>query len=359
MKASAGTKAVPYQPRTWEGVAGVVHLLMHGRAMCRGKGLRLSKYSEDQVLAVSVGVDGELSHYWLGFNEGCHGMNAVPVPLRCVECWRSWCLWWEESDETDDERMYLQQWHRDHGLLVSGKPNGRGQAPASAPPADLGGARPILSAGSQAELDALLGSGLTFPSASAPTIIATSALPPDVAELERYLGIDPGLANLGVFVLGLSPTGVRCLHRETFATTPEHGTDDQRLRLIARRMDELVGYWRPTAIGYEDVRSITTGKETRRTGHSDSGPLLMVCGIVIATAWQHGDVPCYRVANASARMAVLGKGKTRGSSKATVRDRVQEITGTRKLTLDQGDAGAFAFGAYVKHRPPPTRKKKR
>ncbi len=187
-------------------------------------------------------------------------------------------------------------------------------------------------------------------------------LPPEAAECERYIGVDPGLANLGLFVLGLTPTSVRCLHRETFATSPADGTDDQRLALIARHLSQLVSRWQPRAIGYEDVRSITTGKEKAGAGNADRGPLLMVCGMLIAEAVRYG-VACYRIANQSARVAVLGKGKSRGSSKASVRDRVQELTGTRKLTLDQGDAGAFAFGAYVKHvvrnlpKPKPRKKK--
>lgn len=174
-------------------------------------------------------------------------------------------------------------------------------------------------------------------------------LPPEAAECERYLGVDPGLANLGLFVLGLTPTAVRCLYRETFTTSPAAGTDEQRLALIARRLHEVITTWRPKAIGYEDVRSITTGKEKAGAGNADRGPLLMICGMLIAETW-YGETPCYRIANQSARVAVLGKGKTRGASKATVRDRVQELTGTRKLTLDQGDAAAMAFGAYVKHR---------
>jgi Holliday junction resolvasome RuvABC endonuclease subunit len=213
---------------------------------------------------------------------------------------------------------------------------------------------------SQAELDALLGQGAlrfpTTPPASGLQVAVDDAaarlaaeLTQEGADCERYIGIDPGLAHLGIFVLGLSARSVRCLYRETFTTTPEAGTDEQRLALIARRLNELVSYWRPTAIGYEDVRSITTGKEKAGAGNADRGPLLMICGMLISEAWRH-ETPVYRIANQSGRVAVLGKGKSRGATKVTVRDRVQELTGTRKLTLDQGDAGAIAFGTYVKHR---------
>lgn len=205
---------------------------------------------------------------------------------------------------------------------------------------------PIL-VSTQAELDALLGEGaLVMPQAGG--LIEVRALSPDEGECARYLGIDPGLANLGVFVLGLTATSVRCLHRETFHTDASHSLQT-RLQLIGRKLLSLVANWRPHAVGYENLLGVTTGKEMAGKGNADRGPLLMICGQLELACLIHG-VHCRAYATSTARVAVLGKGKTRGAGKTGTRTRVEQITGTRKLSLDQSDAASFAFAAYADRR---------
>lgn len=200
----------------------------------------------------------------------------------------------------------------------------------------------------QAELDALLGEGaLVMPQAGG--LIEVRALSPDEGECARYLGIDPGLANLGVFVLGLTATSVRCLHRETFHTDASHSLP-ARLRLIGRKLLALVAHWRPHAVGYENLLGVTTGKEMAGKGNADRGPLLMICGQLELACLIH-DVQCRAYATSTARVAVLGRGKTRGAGKTGTRTRVEQMTGTRKLSLDQSDAASFAFAAYADRRP--------
>jgi Holliday junction resolvasome RuvABC endonuclease subunit len=199
----------------------------------------------------------------------------------------------------------------------------------------------------QAELDKLT-SGLTATDQGDGTIHVSS----QDAACTRYLGIDPGLANLGIFVLGLTPTSARCLYRETLHTAPAERRQkaDQlpaRLRVIARRLHELVIFWRPVAVGYERLDGVTAGKEMAGKGNNDRAPLLMICGQLLQVCWLM-DVPCFAIPTSTARVVVLGKGKTRGATKQQVRDRVRSMTGAPKLSLDQGDAGAFAFAAYAR-----------
>lgn len=165
---------------------------------------------------------------------------------------------------------------------------------------------------------------------------------------QRFLGIDPGLRNLGIFVLGIEERSIKCLHRETFET-PATMPLQARLHAIGFKLTQLLTFWQPHAVGYESLLGVTTGKEMAGKGNADRGPLLMVCGM-LELACQLEGVRCRAYATSTARVAVLGKGKTRGADKKTTRARVQEITGTRKLTLDQSDAGSFAFAAFADRR---------
>lgn len=174
-------------------------------------------------------------------------------------------------------------------------------------------------------------------------------LPPEPFEV---LGIDPGFAKLGATLLGLWPDSIRVIHHETMETTAEDGDDMARLLLQAKRLLRLIRLRRPKLIAFESISGVAQRKEMTGKGNAQRWKLQAVCGMVIAIAAGHG-IRCVKVEPASSRVAVHGRGKSRGKSKRDTREAVLRITGT-KLPSDRADAAAVALGGYAQILPPAT-----
>jgi crossover junction endodeoxyribonuclease RuvC len=165
------------------------------------------------------------------------------------------------------------------------------------------------------------------------------------------MGIDPGLAFLGLAVLEASPTArPRVLLLETVASTPKDGTDEERLDAIANRILDAIDKYTPAAIAYENQSGVTAGKERGGSGArstSSSRRVHEVTGIARCAA-RLFELPCYVLAPSSVKLAVLGRGGG-NASKARVKDAVRMLYGVPRCSEHAADAVAVAVAAARLH----------
>ena len=163
------------------------------------------------------------------------------------------------------------------------------------------------------------------------------------------LGFDPGFAQLGAGVLELHRSSTRVLHHETFLTAPDDGDDCSRLDLLANHALDLIEQYDPEAIGYEDQAGVMVAlaKSGAAGMNADARRLLEVCGIIRCAARCY-NLPCYAVTPRSAKVAVLGKGKST-ATKDTVKERVRQIFHVARISEHAADAIAIGVATGVRH----------
>jgi len=160
----------------------------------------------------------------------------------------------------------------------------------------------------------------------------------------RILGIDPGFRFVGIGVIVITPTAVRCVHSERFVTKPSDGKPGRRLDMIAVRIHDVISRELPDCVGIENVSNVGHGKGETNAASSE---MLKVPGIVRGLAVVYGGVPVFDIATSTARVATFGKGNSRGKTKSDVVTAVQRICGfRRKPNQEVAEAIAVAFGAF-------------
>jgi crossover junction endodeoxyribonuclease RuvC len=164
------------------------------------------------------------------------------------------------------------------------------------------------------------------------------------------VGIDPGMAFLGLAVLEVGPQRSRVLRAETVASKPKDGTDEERLDAIADRILDAVDTFEPHAIAYENQAGVTAGKERGGAGArstSSSRRVHEVTGIARCAARLFA-LPCYVLAPSSVKLAVLGRGGG-NASKARVKDAVRILFGVPRCSEHAADAVATAIAGARLH----------
>jgi crossover junction endodeoxyribonuclease RuvC len=170
------------------------------------------------------------------------------------------------------------------------------------------------------------------------------------APITTVIGIDPGMAFLGLAVLEVKLQSRRLLRLETFASTPKDGTDEERLDRIADRILDAIDTFKPDAIAYENQSGVTAGKEQDGEGArstASSRRVHEVTGIARCAA-RLFELPCYVLAPSSVKLAVLGRGGGR-ASKARVKDAVRTCFGVPRCSEHAADAVAVAVAAARQH----------
>jgi len=172
------------------------------------------------------------------------------------------------------------------------------------------------------------------------------------------LGIDPGYAHLGIGVVELTPTRTRCVHHETFSTRSRDEVDG-RLDAIAEHLFAVIEHYDPDAVGFEDQAYVEVAAHRRKVdaageengdvwSNVNSRRVHEVVGIIRCAA-RFYDLPRYRLAVSSVKVAVLGKGGGR-AKKDAVKKRVRLIFGIPACSEHAADALAVAIGTGVRHR---------
>jgi Holliday junction resolvasome RuvABC endonuclease subunit len=172
------------------------------------------------------------------------------------------------------------------------------------------------------------------------------------------LGIDPGLAFLGVGVLEVKASSTRVIHHETFKTKSSDD-DEDRLDAIADYLGDVIDAYDPQVIGYENQAIVEAGKQARARAARKAGKLdealqatsfssarvHEVAGIIRCAARFYG-LPCYCLAPSSVKLAVLGKGGGK-AKKERVKLAVKTIF---RVTASEHAADAIAISVGVMSR---------
>jgi len=160
----------------------------------------------------------------------------------------------------------------------------------------------------------------------------------------RVLGVDPGFRAVGLVVLDFATDGLRLIHRERVTTSTADGDPGTRLDRIGLRIHSVFSAHLPDLVGIEDVTNVGHAKGETSSAATNQ---IEVPGIVRGLALCYGSPPVYRVPTNSGRMALFGRGKSRGKDKGDVLARASELLGARRLNHEEADAVATAFGAFA------------
>jgi Holliday junction resolvasome RuvABC endonuclease subunit len=172
------------------------------------------------------------------------------------------------------------------------------------------------------------------------------------------LGIDPGFAFLGIGVLDMSNSAARVLHHETFKTTTKD-TDSDRLDALCERIICMIDEYQPALVGYENQAMAEVGAQMRREkqaeegvaagGTSYSSRRVHEISGAIRCAARLFELPCYCLAPATIKVAVLGKGGGH-AKKDRVKLAVRTIFHVKGCSEHAADAIAIGLAAVGAHR---------
>ncbi len=164
-------------------------------------------------------------------------------------------------------------------------------------------------------------------------------MPGDPATVNVYGGFDPGLVA-GISVIGREGQHVEVLVVEAVVTKP---ADPLKLRLeqIWTALSRVLRAHRPLAlcIEHQEQAQVSQAKSDRFT--ADTSKVNQVVGLAKGCCLAYG-VPYLEVSPARAKIALLGPGAGR-AGKAPIKQRVQLLTGRKRLRKDAADAVALAF----------------
>jgi len=160
------------------------------------------------------------------------------------------------------------------------------------------------------------------------------------------LGIDPGIAKLGVALVRLDNIGTRVGYLDTWKT-PAKTPDGERLDRLCLKLLQFLETEIPDVVGYEQQMGVqlAIGRDDPEKVNRATPRLHDCCGIVRAASLATDRTRAvYEIAPSSAKVAVLGKGRSRGGDpKARVKAAVKLIVGpNRRYSADAADAVAVA-----------------
>lgn len=147
----------------------------------------------------------------------------------------------------------------------------------------------------------------------------------------RVLGVDPGLANLGLGVVDGDVRRAVCLHQEC-VTTPSSQEMGQRLLTLHRHVSAVIDEFQPDAVALEDQILRRQADVAFKVGQA--------YGVVQLTCGQRG-LPVYGYGPMQVKKALVGTGR---AGKEQVIYMVRANLGLRALTNNHAaDALALAL----------------
>lgn len=164
------------------------------------------------------------------------------------------------------------------------------------------------------------------------------------------LGVDPGFAHLGLAVLELTASSMTVLVHETLVTSTEDGDPGARLDTLADRvLDVLEEHAKIIAVGYEDQGGVIARLAQSGNGISAAARRVLDLQGIVRCAARCYDLPCYEIAPATVKVALLGKGGAR-APKSRMKEAVRQVFGIRRCSEHAADAIAIGVATGVQHR---------
>jgi crossover junction endodeoxyribonuclease RuvC len=151
-------------------------------------------------------------------------------------------------------------------------------------------------------------------------------------EPSRVLGVDPGVATVGLAVLERGPSGARLVWAGT-VRTPARAEEASRLRAIHGAVAGAIAEHRPGSVAVERV--------AWNRNQVSALPVARATGVILLAASEAG-LPVEEYGPLEVKMAVTGIG---GADKAQVRSALSRLHGLRGVPAqpDAADAAAVAL----------------
>jgi crossover junction endodeoxyribonuclease RuvC len=150
------------------------------------------------------------------------------------------------------------------------------------------------------------------------------------------LGIDPGTARLGYGVVERQGSQLTMLDYGCLESVNDRPLE-QRLLLIHEGIDDLIGTWRPEAVGVERLFFNRNVQTAMAVGQAR--------GVVLLTAAQHG-LPVLEYGPHEVKLAVTGYGK---APKDQVQRMVQMVLSMKEVPRPDDAADALAVAVCTAH----------
>jgi crossover junction endodeoxyribonuclease RuvC len=143
------------------------------------------------------------------------------------------------------------------------------------------------------------------------------------------MGIDPGLANTGFGVVGVSGSRTKAIDAGVIEA-PAGPPPERRLRTIHAGISELLGWHQPEALGLEDLYFGRNVRSAIGVGQAR--------GVVMLAAAELG-IPCFDYTPQAVKMAVCGSG---AADKGQVQHMVAALLGLASPPSPDHAADALA-----------------
>jgi Holliday junction resolvasome RuvABC endonuclease subunit len=168
-----------------------------------------------------------------------------------------------------------------------------------------------------------------------------------------YLGIDPGLAHLGLGVVDAMPGRVELVHADSVDTAPADGAIELRLRILIKQTVQLALHYRPLAVGIEEQAGVGYAKEVEGKGRNFAAGYARDAALALFGALEALGFPCWYVRPQSWHVVFLGKGSA-GAQPVQIKARVQRMTrapGCQIVRMNEHscDAVGIAVGGATVH----------
>lgn len=152
-----------------------------------------------------------------------------------------------------------------------------------------------------------------------------------MSEKLRVLGIDPGLANLGLGVIEGDPRKAICLHHQTVVTPPKQDMSE-RLLVLFEATSALLAEFSPQAVAIEEQFLGRQAGTSFKVGQA-FGVVLLAC--------VQANVPVHGYGPMAVKQALVGTGR---ADKTQVIYMVKASLGLRNLSNNHAaDALALAL----------------
>jgi crossover junction endodeoxyribonuclease RuvC len=146
----------------------------------------------------------------------------------------------------------------------------------------------------------------------------------------RILGVDPGLANLGLGAIAVERGTPTSLHAELVRTSAS-ASDGARLTTIETALEACIAAVRPEALALEGQFFHRQRDTAMKVGQA--------LGVVLLVAHRH-DVPVHHYGPLQVKQALVGSGR---ADKAQVAFMVRSLLGLARAPLDHHVADALAL----------------
>lgn len=146
----------------------------------------------------------------------------------------------------------------------------------------------------------------------------------------RILGIDPGIAIVGVGIVDKEPTSYKPVFYDAI-TTPAHTPLELRLLDIYNRLEKIIDQYKPDAVSIEELFFNNNAKTAIAVGQAR--------GVILLAAVQYG-IPIFEYTPLQVKQALTGYGR---ADKKQIQQMMKAMLGLAEIPKPDDVADALAI----------------